>query len=655
MTETQELKYTMTISLNVLNHLGIGLYGNVPAVLSEVVANCWDADATEVDILIDRDEDMIVIKDDGVGMNTDDINKKYLHVGYDKRKNEPPFTEKYDRRLMGKKGIGKLSVFSIADTVEVHSAKDGEVNGLLMLRQDIEAAIESEEDGTGDYHPVELDLNEGAIHQGTRIVLRDLKKNINTTETFLRRRLARRFSIIGSEHNFQVAINGDRITARDRGFFPRMEFLWYLGNESRHFGDECTNLKKGIELGDIVDQERDYRVTGWVGTVKDQESIDEWNNTIVVFARGKLVHEDILKDVKEGGLFTKYLVGEINADFMDSDEEEEDAITSARQRVKEDDPRYEALREFVQKEILKKILNQWTALRKEGATDKALEHPAIARWYERLRGDHKKVARTLFGKIESLGGIDEEGKKELYRHGILAFEKLALKSTLSALDSIETEADFEMVKALFDSIDEIEAVHYHQIVKGRLDVIRHFEGLVDKAPAVKERVLQEHIFDHLWLLHPSWERASTNARIEQTVTKEFDAVTARLTEEEKRGRIDIRYRTAAGRHVIIELKKYDVTVDIYDLLGQVDKYIRALKKCLETQFPDQTRSIETICILGSPPRPKEQDETNRELLGTLNARYVTYDQLIAESLESYGEYLEKQEEITEIIEIIESI
>ena len=42
-------KYQMTINLNVLNHLGINLYSNVPAVLSEVVANAWDADATNVD------------------------------------------------------------------------------------------------------------------------------------------------------------------------------------------------------------------------------------------------------------------------------------------------------------------------------------------------------------------------------------------------------------------------------------------------------------------------------------------------------------------------------------------------------------------------------------------------------------------------------
>ena len=48
-------KYKMSISLNVLEHLGVNLYSNIPAVLSEVVANSWDADATNVDIEIEKE------------------------------------------------------------------------------------------------------------------------------------------------------------------------------------------------------------------------------------------------------------------------------------------------------------------------------------------------------------------------------------------------------------------------------------------------------------------------------------------------------------------------------------------------------------------------------------------------------------------------
>ncbi|MBM7331847.1 ATP-binding protein [Agrobacterium sp. S2] len=42
--------YTMTVDLSVLESLGINLYSNAAAVLSELVANAYDADATRVDI-----------------------------------------------------------------------------------------------------------------------------------------------------------------------------------------------------------------------------------------------------------------------------------------------------------------------------------------------------------------------------------------------------------------------------------------------------------------------------------------------------------------------------------------------------------------------------------------------------------------------------
>ena len=56
-------KYQMTINFNILNHLGINLYSNVPAVLSEIVANSWDADATKVDIEMENGK--ITITDNG--------------------------------------------------------------------------------------------------------------------------------------------------------------------------------------------------------------------------------------------------------------------------------------------------------------------------------------------------------------------------------------------------------------------------------------------------------------------------------------------------------------------------------------------------------------------------------------------------------------
>ena len=42
--------YRMMAGLNVGDHLGINLYSNIAAVLTEAVTNAWDADAETVEI-----------------------------------------------------------------------------------------------------------------------------------------------------------------------------------------------------------------------------------------------------------------------------------------------------------------------------------------------------------------------------------------------------------------------------------------------------------------------------------------------------------------------------------------------------------------------------------------------------------------------------
>ncbi|WP_236223065.1 ATP-binding protein [Pseudomonas asiatica] len=71
------------IDSNVLNHLGIGLYSNRPAVLTEIFANAWDTDVKNAYIKMDGDS--ITISDDGHGMDYSALQKKFLTVGYARR------------------------------------------------------------------------------------------------------------------------------------------------------------------------------------------------------------------------------------------------------------------------------------------------------------------------------------------------------------------------------------------------------------------------------------------------------------------------------------------------------------------------------------------------------------------------------------------
>jgi HSP90 family molecular chaperone len=117
--------YKMTIALNVLEHLGENLYSSTPAVLAEAVANAWDANARRVAIDVDKDAQRITITDDGDGMDLADVNNKFLMVGYHRRESgdNDAVTNRLGRHVMGRKGIGKLSLFAIAQTIDVHTVR----------------------------------------------------------------------------------------------------------------------------------------------------------------------------------------------------------------------------------------------------------------------------------------------------------------------------------------------------------------------------------------------------------------------------------------------------------------------------------------------------------------------------------------------------
>ena len=72
--------YVMSVDLSVLESLGINLYSNAAAVLSELVANSYDADATLVRIDWKSNGDQVVVTDDGRGMNVSELNKRFLKL-----------------------------------------------------------------------------------------------------------------------------------------------------------------------------------------------------------------------------------------------------------------------------------------------------------------------------------------------------------------------------------------------------------------------------------------------------------------------------------------------------------------------------------------------------------------------------------------------
>ncbi|MEM7654585.1 MAG: ATP-binding protein [Bacteroidota bacterium] len=654
----QDSLYVMELSLNVLEHLGINLYSNVPSVLSEVVANAWDADAPWVKIDIHEDPYRIVIQDRGKGMTREEVNKRFLTVGYRKRDHEPGLTPK-GRTPMGRKGIGKLSLFSIADMITVETVKNAEKSAFQMNLNNIREAIKGEgnEAQKKPYRPEALDSTGIDWKQGTRITLDGIRKRYTIrTPRALRKRLARRFSIIGDE--FEVFVNGDKIVPADRGYYHSIQFLWTYGQQSKVI-DMCAGITKPEKhIFDRTDsvKNKGLAITGWLGTVKKSEHLKDEDgdnlNRIAIFFRGKLAQEDILADFSERGVYASYLIGEIHAEQLDQDDQP-DAATSSRQKIVEDDERYETLKKIIHDE-LKFIQNRWTELRSEEGAKKALEIPAVNQWMNDLPKDLQPKAKGWLGKLNRMKTDDPHDQKKMIKHAVLAFEFYRANQTLDRIDRITDESLDEVLK-LFADLDSLEYNLYGQIVHHRIAVIRTLQEKVDQNTL--EKVIQQYIFDHLWLIDPAWERADASEHMETRVEKLFDKIDANLSKDERNARIDIQYRKTAGAHVIIELKRPDRKVGLYELAEQVEKYRSGMQKILE-KMDLANEPIQIICLLGNQPR--EYDNPGgparvANILSESSARVVLYDMLLTDAYKAYNDYLKERKSIDRLDGIIQAI
>ncbi len=648
----------MKLSLDVLKHLGLNLYSNVPAVLSEIVANSWDADANNVRISVNGD--VIVITDDGTGMTRDEVIDRFLLVGYQRRVKQAGPT-KLGRSPMGRKGIGKLSLLSIARDIVVETRQDSNKTALGLSLEKIESEIKS---NGKEYYPDDLPTDSIDFQHGTRITLSNLRKKFTSrSDDWLRQRLARRFSIIGEKEKFSVFVNDRQIMPEDRGYYDKLQYIWTYGDQAEivrqcgNLDEDAIDRSEGAGDGEI----RSLSINGWLGTAKESSQLKveggENLNRIAIFVRGKMAQEDLLSDFSERGVYASYLVGELRVDGLDTatckDDEDDDSATTGRQSLVEDDPRYVALSKFIGTE-LKHIKGKWSELRTKEGIKQAVKIPAINEWLDSIPSEQQGKAKLWIGKINQLNIASQQEKNQLIKHAAIAFEFYRTSKNLEALDAVSGE-NIEELLAVFADMDSLEIVLYGEIVKERLEIIKTIRNKVE-AKAL-ERVIQEYIFDHLWLLDPAWERTIGSETLERSINTILEGDADYLTDEERRSRIDIQYRTATGTHVIVELKRPGINVSVYDLAKQVNRYRASIKSALEENKATNER-IDIICVLGEPPLEwsmPDGQQTVINVLDSADARFITYSELLHNAEKAYTEFQENTEALRPLQKVISAL
>ena len=379
------MEFNFRFSLSVLNHLGRGLYRSFATVIAEAISNSWDADAESVHVEIKRDS--LVIWDNGVGMDVDDLQNKFLKIGY-RRRDDTQNSKLKNRPVLGRKGIGKLAYLSIADEVIVITKKkeNKDVISVVMDNREIDKDVKEDLDIQESKLPglSDAELKEYCKIQesGTQLVFKGLKKHLRRHN--IRAILATQFHfsyVLGVGDKFEIFVKDDKedgkIGIKDlANVYQDGQYAWFFNKTSRDkFFIEMekagikTNFEKisMIHLSDENKSDKLANINGYILSVEELPNLyvstsqKDFKASVALFATGRMRESDFVSKISKSQLPENYLFGQIHVDSMDDDD---DRFTSARDSVKEDDELYIEFQELMKKALLQ-IMDEWRKWRKD--------------------------------------------------------------------------------------------------------------------------------------------------------------------------------------------------------------------------------------------------------------------------------------------------
>lgn len=402
-------QYNFNISLSVLNHLGRNLYRNFITVLGEAISNSWDADAHNVYITIDRKERILIVRDDGEGMNEDDFQNKFLKIGYSKRKDKSTHTNS-GRPYIGRKGIGKLALLSCAQTITVLTKKRGvELVGGIIDNAGLDDAIGNDM-SSNEYNlgvpdeAIIASYGEQLGEEGTVILFQDLKDSIRNRVEYITKLVALYFRFSLKDPEFNIHINGKLITIEELNSIKnKTQFVWILnGMEDPYIRDSNFNFLKSKDMS-LVNK----TIKGFIASVEKPSDIkisgtDE-KLTIDLYVNGRLREKDILRHIPIARIVQSYLYGQVHFDSLDDDV---DRFTSSREGVVPDDPKFKEVLGLLDG-VIKTVIDDWDVWRTEINEDGDAENLRMTKKQRKS----KELFNVVVEEFRPSGGNNASRKK----------------------------------------------------------------------------------------------------------------------------------------------------------------------------------------------------------------------------------------------------
>ena len=653
-------KYEMSVSMTIIDKLGVHLYDRASAVIAELVSNAYDADATEVTIEIPLGERLgrkvdgrivsskfkIEVRDNGHGMVPKDINKLYLKIGRNRREGENGArSPKFKRQVTGRKGIGKLAPFGICKRIEIISSGGRKTKGKYKVAHFILNYDDILQAGDSKYNPEIGSLDSTFTEEkGTKVILSNfMNRTVPNAETF-RRMLARRFGL--SQKNFSIYIID---TSRD-------------GDGTRH---ELSPLdipireETKIDLKDYEPFEFEgeiYPIRGWVAY-----SIDSYRDEAMTGIR-VLVHDKMAASVRDFNIrsgFTgeynmrSYLVGVMFCDWLDRNDGD-DLIQTHRHDLQWGSNLGKAFEKWGQK-LIRKLASDSSKQVKESRAKTFIEKANLEERIQTAFSD-KGLQKSAMNFGKTLGRMadgdaleDEKYVEDLADLTISLAPHKTLLDKLREAEKLNESATLEVLAELFRDIRIADGYSLGQIAKYKIQIIDVLENyILTQDPPPNEKVLQGLIERSPWLVYPTWHLISADKgfaifrrNFEKWYRKKYKEDIVTSTFDAKEGiRPDFIFVHSSEGLLLIEIKKPEYKFQRSDL-ERLTNYIDALDNFfdenseLKRQYPRYHAVL--VCDKISLPKVESLAISTLESEGILKIR--TWVEVLSETQAIYRDFI----------------
>lgn len=571
-------QYQRMLKLNysgrIIDHLGIQMYQSPVAAISELVANAWDADANRVSIdlptAIAKDAE-IVISDDGNGMAFNECQDRFLNVGYARRGNrDVERSPSKNRRILGRKGIGKFAGFGIARVIQVEtiSEQNGEKTVFEMdidkLRSDdyVNIHIHGTDIAVADYAGPD---DARRKQHGTTIRLQQLSMQRTRSPKAFARSMARRFLLHQLATDFQILVNGASLPESDDRFSVQFSFPSdYRDSERPPIADLINEW--GTEV--VGDHEIGWRIRFYENPIADEDL-----RGISVFAGVKMVQAPFFFNLSgslPGQHGQQYISGQIQANFID--EQDDDLIAPERQRVNWDHPAVADLQDWG-RQRLRQLLTIWRDRRGEHRQHQLAER--LSTFSNRLENLPPHERRTVVQAVRRLAQIEtlsDDQFEELGTAMLTAWEQGRLHEiTHSIADADEMTAD-QLVKLLTEA-EVLTALNMAEAVKTKLQTVGGLKQRIEKRDL--ENAVRDYISLHPWLISPKWESFAVERNL-NNLLKSASIDSGIAAQDDFKCRFDL--ALSGDEHLLIlEFMRPGLTLD-WDHVDRFERYVRIVSE-----------------------------------------------------------------------------